>query len=53
MINVDFVGGVFIVDTQIRRDFSPGNVKHKVQSFSAFLSYFLTHSFHKTTRGYV
>ena len=53
MINVVFVGGVFVVDTQIRRDLCPENDKCKGQTFSALLSYSLTHSFHKHTRGYV
>lgn len=52
MINVIFVGGAFLVNTQIRRDLRPENEKCQGHMFSAFLSYPLIHSFHKYTRGY-
>lgn len=53
MINVIFVGGAFLVNTQIRRDLRPENDKCQGHMFSAFLSHSLIHSFHKYTRGYV
>lgn len=53
MINGIFVGDVFVVDTQIRRDLCPENDKCKGQILSTFLSHSLIRSFHKYTRGYV